>query len=105
MNTKIRAWLDDVRPLPWLRRDEGYTIFVDAESLLPHVEAGEVEAIDFDHDLGDGKMTGYDLAKRIEELAAIGKIPPITFNVHSGNVIGAMNIEMAMESAQRFWNR
>jgi len=100
----IKAWLDDVRPVPGIRKDAGYVAFVDAESLLPYIEAGEVAAIDFDHDLGNG-MTGYDLAKRIEELAATGKIPPITYYIHSGNISGATNIYMAMESAHRCWDR
>jgi hypothetical protein len=101
----MKVWLDDIRPVPWLAVEDGFVPFRCAEGLIPHIEAGEVEEISFDHDLGEGRMTGYDVAKRIEALAEAGTIPPISYRVHSGNVVGAMNIEMAMESAWRFWGK
>jgi len=101
----MKVWLDDVRPVPWLAKEDGFVLFTNAEALIPHIDAGEVTEISFDHDLGDGRMTGYDLAKHIQKLAASGAIPPISYRVHSGNVVGGMNIEAAMELAWRFWQK
>lgn len=96
---QLRVWLDDIVPAP---RREGYTWFRNAEALVAKVEAGEVDFIHFDHDMGDGRITGYDLACRIETAALTGVQPP-DWAIHSGNYIGAKRINEAMLSAHRLY--
>ena len=104
----MRIWLDDIRPMP-----EGYDIWVkDAYSAIDLLFSGNITHISFDHDLGlhDNKLeldmdnTGYTVANTIEEMAASGNLHRITWDVHSANPVGRNNIEMAMQSAERFWN-
>lgn len=102
----MRIWLDDERDPP--RSNSWGEVLVwdlvarTAEEVLPLVEQNKVTFIDFDHDLGVGK-TGYDLVKRIEELASLGMIRPIDWSIHSANPVGASNINAAMKMAWKFW--
>jgi hypothetical protein len=58
--------------------------------------------ISFDHDLGDGVPTGYDIAHWIvgTDLNAGGKFLPadFAFTVHSMNPIGAANIQGLLDN-------
>lgn len=104
-----RVWLDDVRPMP----KEGFDIWIKtAEEAIELIEAGGVGFMSFDHDLGfntktmmcdKGVKNGYDVAKRVEELAAEGTLPRFGWAVHSMNPSGAERIEMTLKSADRFW--
>lgn len=63
--------------------------------------------ISFDHDLGDGESTGYDIAKWIVEMNMDGvvKIPKdFSFYVHSKNPIGKKNIESYLNNYLEFKN-
>lgn len=103
----MRIWLDDERepqrfdlignPLRW------DVICKIAQAAIDLVRTGHVMFIDFDHDLGPG-LTGYDVAKEIEQLAFQKKIPPIDYAIHSGNVVGANQIDEAMKNAWKVWN-
>jgi hypothetical protein len=106
---RMRVWLDDVRPMP----KEGFDIWVKtAEEALDLIETGQVSFMSFDHDLGfnmktmkcDHAKSGYDVAKRVEQLAAEKKLRRFGWAVHSMNPTGANNIEMALKSADRFWD-
>jgi hypothetical protein len=95
----LRIWLDDMRPMP-----DGYDMAVSDEFLLEAlIRRGKVAHISFDHDLGEGKGTGYGVACFIEKLAQSGAVNPITWDVHSDNPVGRKNIQNAMKSAERFW--
>jgi hypothetical protein len=98
----IRVWLDDCRPMPadfnvWART---------AAEAIALIETDTVIFISLDHDLGDEAIcgTGYQVAKRIEELAHDGAIPPIDWAVHSANPVGRANMEAAMRGARRWWS-
>lgn len=109
--TKLKVWLDDVRPMP---KDEGYDIHVKtAPEAIALIEANRVSYISFDHDLGYNVVTGvcdhaagtgYDAAKVAERLAAEGKIDRFEWAVHSMNPTGADNIIAAMTKAEEFWD-
>lgn len=105
--SKIRIWIDDqLEPPRYNKQGDPQRWDVHcrtAEPAIILVRSGQVEFVDFDHDLADAS-TGYDVAKEIERLAAEGKIPPIDYAIHSGNSVGAANIDSAMKSAWRFWN-
>lgn len=51
--------------------------------------------VSFDHDLGENKLTGYDIAKTMVEYAMDGNAFPkdFAFYVHSQNPVGKANIE------------
>lgn len=94
----MKLWLDDVRVMPddydvWCRR---------AEDAIAILKAGiVVEEISLDHDLGMDIMTGYDVAKFIEEAAYALK--PIKWHCHSQNPGGKQRIEAAMHRADEHW--
>ncbi len=107
----IDLWLDDERDptLPLIQErygSSGSELWVKTvDEALRYLEQGGVASISFDHDLGEGKSTGYELAKLIEERAFNGDIEPLRWRVHSANPKGAESITAAMTSAERFWNR
>ena len=93
----MRIFLDDVRnPLPM----HGEVVVVrDAPTAIALVKTGLVTWISFDHDLGTD-LTGYDVAKLIEELVYLGEIRCPQWQVHSANPVGVRNIKSAMRSAE-----
>jgi hypothetical protein len=106
----IRLWLDDERdPQDSFIQSEygadGNELWVKtAEEARGMLNNGNVSYISFDHDLGLGE-SGYSLANWIEEKAFNGELPRLEWRVHSANPVGKTNIERAMISAERFWNR
>jgi hypothetical protein len=63
------------------------------------VSLGFPRMISFDHDLGDGEITGYEIAKKLTNMVMDGVEMPsdFEFRVHSKNPIGAANIKNYME--------
>lgn len=106
----MKLWLDDIREPssdwnPSVQDPSEWTWVKTAKDAISHVLTGTVEEISFDHDLGASKAgTGQDVARKIEELAEAGKIPPIKWYVHSYNPVGKANITASMKSAERFWS-
>lgn len=99
----MRIYFDDIRdpPLTGTMFDK---VIRTPEELIDLIRTGVVRFISFDHDMGDTTpLTGYDVAKEVEKLAAEGKISPIDYSIHSGNIVGCKNIDAAMKSAWRFW--
>jgi hypothetical protein len=106
----MRIYLDDLRNPPLFDSLTGEPVKWDqvvrnGRDMIALVETGKISFISFDHDLGENTPTGYDVAKRIEALAAAGKIKPIDYTIHSANPVGANNIDAAMKSAWRFWEK
>jgi hypothetical protein len=102
----MRIYLDDTRDPPLFDANGELThwhVCRTAREAIKFIEGGEVSFISFDHDLGED-LTGYDVAKRIEELAFAGSLSPIDYSIHSGNLIGAANIDRAMKAAWNTWN-
>lgn len=54
--------------------------------------------ISFDHDLGDGEKTGYEIARKLCGMVMDGVVMPDNFQflVHSKNPVGAENIRAYM---------
>lgn len=97
----IKIWLDDLRVPP----NSSWTWCKEVEEAVVLIADNDIYQISFDHDLGEDTPTGYELATWIEErVVKLKKPPPIHWNVHSANPIGAKNIEAAMTSANRLWN-
>ncbi len=96
----MKIWLDDLRPA----ENIDYVVCATAEQAIALINLGDVTFISFDHDLGEG-LTGYDVAKFIEEGAHTGSIRPIFYKIHSANPVGRKNIEFAMNSALDAWRK
>ena len=88
-------YLDDIREPP-----VGAVLCRTAREAIALIDTGKVTLISFDHDLGEG-LTGYDVAKHIEELVEARKILMPDWRIHSSNPVGRNNIEAAMRSAER----
>lgn len=102
----IKLWIDDVRTPP----DETWTWAKTAYEAIGIIIAHQIDEISFDHDLGKPyqdiqELTGYDIAKTIEDLVYLKSIPPLKWSIHSANPVGWKSIEAAMKSAERFWER
>lgn len=98
----VRMWLDDERPMP-----EGFDLHVrTAREAIEAIRSGRVVEASLDHDLGSEENgTGYDVAKFVEEAAFQGALAPMRVSVHSANPIGARNIQMCIDNANRYWGR
>ena len=61
---------------------------------------GFPQLISFDHDLGDGEKTGYEIAQRLCDMVMDGINLPenFEFRVHSKNPVGAENIQNYMNN-------
>lgn len=105
-----------------------YSLFIDDERLPPRNDGriwhiardwedvmmclrihGMPVYISFDHDLGDAKHTGYDIAKFLVELDMNNDgdfaLPEnFDYYVHSQNPIGKENIEKYLDNYLRFRN-
>lgn len=64
------------------------------------VSLGFPSLISFDHDLGDGEITGYEIAQRLCDMVMNGAELPenFDFRVHSKNPVGAENIRSYMNN-------
>lgn len=97
----MKVWLDDLRPMP-LGFD---TCVKTAPEAIKLLETKKVTLISFDHDLGDGAGTGYEVAVWIEGAAFLMQIPRLAWEVHTQNPVGAKNIRAAMEGAEKHWTK
>lgn len=65
--------------------------------------------VSFDHDLGEGKLTGKDFANWLVDLDMANEHGEIfnrlEWTVHSQNPVGAENIKKYLESYESFKNR
>jgi hypothetical protein len=64
------------------------------------VSLGFPQMISFDHDLGDGEITGYEIAQKLANMVMDGVEMPsgFEFRVHSKNPVGGENICRYMEN-------
>lgn len=96
-----KLFIDDLRDPP----GNGWIIARSATAAKLALAHGGIGFVSFDHDLGDDEDgTGYDVAAWIEEHAANGALPRISWTVHSANPVGRERIVMAMRSADKFWS-
>lgn len=104
----VDLWLDDERNPADPRVQEQFDampgmIWVKtADAAVHRLKQGAVRFISLDHDLGT-TATGYDVAKWIEERAFHGRLPRLSWAVHSMNVEGAKMIRRAMQRADQYW--
>lgn len=93
----MKVFLDDQRPAP-----EGWTLVKTAKEAIALLEAGQVEEISLDHDLGDVEEdTGYDVLVWIEEGVEWRDFVPPSMKVHSANPPAAERMEQAIRAIER----
>jgi len=99
----MKVWLDDLRSMP-----EGYDVHVTtAMEAIRYLETGKITEISLDHDLGAALdvHTGYFVTKWIEAEAHAGRLPRLKWHLHTQNPVGARDMRMALENADKSWNR
>lgn len=108
---QIKLWLDDERDpsAPNIQNHfgaEGDEVWVKTAAVaISYLRQGNVISISLDHDLGPASAgTGMDVAKWIEEQAFHGKLPRLSWSVHSMNPVGKKNMMRAMLRADEFWS-
>lgn len=103
----MKLWLDDMLDDPSSPDRHVPTGWVGAKTALQAcrlLASGKITHISFDHDLGPSWAgSGYLVARFIEKLAFNKKIPPLSWEIHSANPVGAKNITLAMKSADKFF--
>jgi hypothetical protein len=64
------------------------------------VSLGFPQMISFDHDLGDGEITGYEIAQKLTNMVMNGVEMPsgFQFRVHSKKSVGGENIRRYLEN-------
>ena len=88
MKTKIRFWLDDVRPKPedelgvkWLWYTTAEAMIEDMKRYINWSATGvnnwEIDMVSLDNDLGEGLMEGYQVLDWLESL-----LIPVDFGIH-----------------------
>lgn len=104
-SVEMKVWLDDrrepSRDWMWVKTPE---------EAIALVQAGAVEELSLDHDLGltdnDGReRTGYDVLLWIEEQVATARLVPPKLSVHSANPPAHERMLRAIESIMQHANR
>lgn len=100
----MKIFLDDVRTPP-----EGYVLCTTTEEVIAHLMFTQepIEEISLDHDLGEGRHTGYELVCWIEARVARRDYPfggerslPVLW-IHSANPVGRANMVRGIDSIDR----
>jgi hypothetical protein len=93
----LKVFLDDERVAP-----EGWHQVRWPEEAIALLEAGGVDELSLDHDLGDDEHgTGYDVLLWVEEAVVSRGFEPPRIRVHSANVSARQKMEAAISSIQR----
>lgn len=93
----MKVFLDDERVAP-----EGWHHVRWPEEAIALLDAGGVDELSLDHDLGDDEHgTGYDVLLWLEEAVASRCFGPPRIRVHSANVSARQKMEAAISSIQR----
>lgn len=107
--SRYSLFIDDERFPP--RDGQIWVIARDFEDVMMSLRIhGMPRHISFDHDLGEDKHTGHDIAKFLVNLD-IGGDPnfvlpaDFTYYVHSQNPVGKENIEKYLENYLNFKNK
>ena len=88
----MKLYLDDIRTPP----DDSWQVVRTAEEAIEILKTGKVNAMSFDHDLGEGKKTGYDVLVWIEREVFKKKMNPPKMKTHTQNPVGKEKMEAAM---------
>ena len=93
----MKVFLDDERdtPIGWVR------VYWPNEAIAL-IDAGGVDEISLDHDLGDDERgTGYDVVLWIEEAVATRGFVPPKVRVHSANSSARVKMDLGISNIER----
>lgn len=96
INVTWGSWQDQV-----LYRDCEWIVARNWNEILKIVVSlGFPKMISFDHDLGDGEITGYEIAQKLCNMIMDGVmlLENFEFRVHSKNPVGGENIRQYMNN-------
>ena len=93
--TKMKLWVDDIRPAPagyvWVKSvNEAKRVLLEAEE-----QNATIEVLDLDHDAGDYAADGGDYIRLLDWLAETGRKYPI--RLHTANPVGRANMQRLMD--------
>ena len=100
----MKVFVDDVRDPP----DDTWVLLRTGESAIAFLstQEGEIDILSLDHDLGEGKKTGYDVLKWIEAQVFLHNyMPPKEILIHTDNPAGRKNMELAIGSIYNISSR
>ena len=80
-------------------------MFDQHRKVIALLETGDVTELSLDRDLGDDKITGYDVLVWLEEAVALRSFKPPTIRIHSANVVGRARMKQAIASIERLQRR
>lgn len=94
--TKLKIWVDDVRPAPnnyyWCKTVNSVKrLLCDAHI----INCYDIAVIDLDHDAGDYAKEGGDYIKILDWLEEAGRCYPI--HIHSMNPVGVANMKAIIQ--------
>lgn len=112
MATRVKLWVDDVRPAP-----DGWMLATNYDEAVAALSMLDVGELSLDHDLGMTVLesresglvvaseveakSGYDVATWLERRVMLGEMtPPDKIFCHSANPVGRRRIEMAIQKIQ-----
>ena len=93
----MKLYLDDMRTPP-----VGWTLCRWPKDVIECLKTMEVDEISLDHDLGDDKITGYDVLTWIEREVHLNNYKPPIMKVHSANPVARERMERAIKSINDF---
>lgn len=97
----MKVFLDDERIPP-----PGWVLCRWPDEVIALIEAGGVEVVSLDHDLGDDERgTGYDVIAWIEEAVATRGLRPPKLAVHSANPAARERMLRGIEAIERLTSR
>ncbi len=94
----MKIYLDDVRKSP-----PGWILVRWPNEAIELLKKGGVDEINLDHDLGDKKITGYDVILWIEE-AVMSGFEPLLIKVHSANISARQKMEAGIININKLYN-
>jgi hypothetical protein len=93
----MRVYLDDERVAP-----AGWVQVRWPDEAIALLQAGGVEELSLDHDLGDDQRgTGYDVLTWLEEAVALRGFKPPRIAVHSANPAAKVRMQAAIAAIGR----
>lgn len=94
--TKLKIWVDDVRPAPngyyWCKTVNSVKRLLCDAHIINYYD---IAVIDLDHDAGDYAKEGGDYIKILDWLEETGRRYPI--HIHSMNPVGAANMRAIIQ--------
>lgn len=84
----VNLYLDDCRPAP-----EGFILAKSVDECIKIMSVHNVDILSLDHDLGEGRPTGYNLVKWMITNA----VYPERIVLHTSNPVGRENMRQLLE--------